>query len=157
MLEPISINLFFFTIFLIEFLASLDHFAHIHKDSNARLLSQSLEKAVETWLLEKRAPSRKVNELDNRGSHLYLFLYWLEELQEYSNNPIFKETVTHLQSQLDTIINEINLTQAKAVELGGYYKPDPNLTKQAMCPSPTLNKILESLQATSKQLHSQNH
>ncbi len=138
-------------------LASLDHFAHIHKDSNARLLSQRLEKAVETWLLKKRAPSRKVNELDNRGSHLYLFLYWLEELQEYSNNPIFKETVTHLQSQLDTIINEINLTQAKAVELGGYYKPDPNLAKQAMCPSPTLNKILESLQATSKQLHSQNH
>ena len=138
-------------------LASLDHFADVHNDSNAKLLSQSLEKGVETWLLEKRAPSRKVNELDNRGSHLYLLLYWLEELQKHSNKPIFKETFMQLQSQLDTIINEINQTQAKPIDLGGYYKPDPTLVKQAMCPSPTLNNLLNTLQRASKQLHRQNH
>ena len=135
-----------------EFLAlsaSLDHFFSVTGNQKAQVLATALDAATEKFLDEKRSPSRKVGELDNRGSHFYLSLYWAKMLAEQDTDPELKAKFADISAQLETqsasIIDELNATQGEPKELGGYYAYDCSLAKKAMCPSQTFNAILDSL------------
>lgn len=135
-----------------EFLAlavSLEHLGETQNNSKAKVLSETLEKATNLFLDHKKSPSRKVGELDNRGSHFYLALYWAQALANQNKDielknqfsRISKEFMTHKH----TIINELNSVQGNPVNIGGYYLPDDNLADKAMQPSNVLSKILKEI------------
>ena len=132
-----------------EFLAlavSLEHLGTTYNNPQAILLSETLDNATEKLLANNKGPSRKVNELDNRGSHFYIAMYWAEALSLQDKNkslqsqflPIFEK----LKENETIIINELNNAQGNAVEINGYYMADDDLTSQQMRPSKTLNTIL---------------
>lgn len=134
-----------------EFLAlsaSLEYSASNSKNVKARILAESLEKATEVLLDENKSPSRKVGELDNRGSHFYLALYWSQELAKQKEDLALREQFAPLAKKLShnetTILNELNNAQGDTVNIGGYYKPNDDKTSQFMRPSNTFNTILES-------------
>lgn len=133
-----------------EFLAlevSLEHLANKSGNEKARILSQTLGDAIERLLDEKKSPSRKVHEIDNRGSHLYLALYWAEALSRQliddQLSATFKELALSISSRMDDIWNELMSAQGEPVDIGGYYLPDDGLADTAMRPSPTLNSIFD--------------
>jgi len=133
-----------------EFLAlevSLEHLANKSGNEKARILSQTLGDAIERLLDEKKSPSRKVHEIDNRGSHLYLALYWAEALSRQliddQLSATFKELALSISSHMDDIWNELMSAQGEPVDIGGYYLPDDGLADTAMRPSPTLNSIFD--------------
>jgi isocitrate dehydrogenase len=99
--------------------------------------------------MENKSPSRKVNELDNRGSHFYLALYWAQALAAQPENTelqaAFSALADTLAEQESDIIGELNSIQGESVELNGYYKPDTNLCVEAMRPSQLLNTTLTSM------------
>ena len=135
-----------------EFLAlaaSLEHLAGATGNTKAQVLSTTLDEATGKLLMENRSPSRKVGELDNRGSHFYLALYWAQALASQADNADLKAAFENLSATLtdqeNTIVSELNDIQGQAIELGGYYKPSPELCANAMCPSATLNKALNAL------------
>ena len=135
-----------------EFLAlsaSLEHFSEITGSSKAQVLSSTLDAATGKFLDEKRSPSRRVGEIDNRGSHFYLTLYWAEMLASQDEDQALKaqfETLkTKLQENESKIIEELNAAQGKAENVGGYYRPNCELAKKAMRPSVTFNDILDGL------------
>ena len=101
------------------------------------------------FLENKKSPSRKVGELDNRGSHFYLALYWAQRLAEQNKDAALKTEFTLIAKNLEenktTIINELDAVQGKTVSLGGYYKPTENLVVKAMRSSKTFNTILATL------------
>ncbi len=137
-----------------EFLAlavSLEHLAHTFDNPRAALLARTLDTATEAFLEENRAPSRKVGEIDNRGSHVYLALYWAQALaaQEEDTNlqRIFTPVAKQLEENVDAIIEELNAAQGKAMDIGGYYKPSCELTDAAMRPCDQFNHILASISA----------
>jgi isocitrate dehydrogenase len=132
-----------------EFLAlavSLEHFGDVNNNAKAKILSETLDDATEKLLTNGKSPSRKVNELDNRGSHFYLALFWAEALanqtkdldlkHEFAN--VFKE----LQAHEAKIVDELNSVQGQSMDIGGYYQPNETATFAAMRPSDTFNKIL---------------
>jgi len=132
-----------------EFLAlavSLEHLGTTYNNPQAILLSETLDNATEKLLANNKGPSRKVNDLDNRGSHFYIAMYWAEALSLQDKNkslqsqflPIFEK----LKENETIIINELNNAQGNAVEINGYYMADDDLTSQQMRPSKTLNTIL---------------
>ena len=132
-----------------EFLAlavSLDHYADFTNNEKARVLSEALDEATEKLLQNKKGPSRKVNELDNRGSHFYIALYWAEALANQNKNADLKYEFTvifkNLQAKETDILEELNTIQGHSVDIAGYYYPDEVLTSNAMRPSQTLNSIL---------------
>ena len=132
-----------------EFLAlavSLEHLGEKYGNKKALVLSEALDKATEEFLEKDKSPSRKVNELDNRGSHFYLALYWAEALSEQSEETELKEHFTKVAKQLreneDKILRELIEAQGRPVDIGGYYKPDEEKVSKAMRPSETLNGIL---------------
>ncbi|MFD2561809.1 NADP-dependent isocitrate dehydrogenase [Aquimarina rubra] len=132
-----------------EFLAlavSLEHLGETNNNSKALVIAEALDKATEEFLENKKSPSRKVNELDNRGSHFYLALYWAQALAEQTQDvdlqTEFKSIAEELASNETTIINELNDAQGSAVDMGGYYWPDVTKVANAMRPSATLNKII---------------
>ncbi|WP_299097794.1 NADP-dependent isocitrate dehydrogenase [uncultured Winogradskyella sp.] len=132
-----------------EFLAlavSLDHFAEVNDNSKARVLGETLDEATEKLLENKKGPSRKVNELDNRGSHFYLALYWAEALANQDTDTELKDEFTTiynaLSSKEELIVAELIDCQGSSVEIEGYYFPNETLTSSAMRPSETLNSIL---------------
>ena len=132
-----------------EFLAlavSLDHYADFSNNGKARVLSEALDEATEKLLQNKKGPSRKVNELDNRGSHFYIALYWAEALANQNKNADLKYEFTvifkNLQAKETDILEELNTIQGHSVDIAGYYYPDEVLTSNAMRPSQTLNSIL---------------
>ena len=135
-----------------EFLAlgaSLEHLAAKFNNPQAQVLADTLNDAIAKFLESNKSPSRKVNELDNRGSHFYLAMYWAQAVAAQDQDPslkgrfqIFAET---LQSNEDTINKELLAAQGVAVDVGGYYSPDPELTAKAMRPSATFNTALEVL------------
>ena len=132
-----------------EFLAlevSLEHFAEKYDNGKAGVLANALGKATERFLIEDRSPSRKVNELDNRGSHFYLAMYWAEELATQTDDQElaqkFSGLVERLTAQAETILEELINAQGTAVEIGGYYHPNPEITAKAMRPSATFNQAL---------------
>ncbi|MEM8762785.1 MAG: NADP-dependent isocitrate dehydrogenase [Bacteroidota bacterium] len=133
-----------------EFLAlgvSLEHYGEKNNNLKAKVLSEALDNATETFLEEDRSPSRKVNELDTRGSHFYLALYWAEELSKQTKDAelaeLFTKVFQRLDSQKDMILEELIEAQGKKVNMGGYYLPNHELASQAMRPSNTFNTILK--------------
>ena len=135
-----------------EFLAlavSLEHLSETTDNSKARVLSEALDAATSTFLLNDKSPSRKCGELDNRGSHYYLAMYWAQELanqnddEELKNK--FKEIAEALSVNEATIIDQLNGAQGKPMNVGGYYFPDDQLASAAMRPSAVLNEIIDGI------------
>ncbi|MDG1777991.1 MAG: NADP-dependent isocitrate dehydrogenase [Flavobacteriaceae bacterium] len=132
-----------------EFLAlavSLEHFSQVHNHPKAAILGATLDDATEQLLLQKKSPSRKVNELDNRGSHFYLTLFWAEGLAAQDEDQELKVAFTTVAEQLkanqDKILEELIAVQGHAIDIGGYYLPDEDKVGKAMRPSETFNAIL---------------
>jgi len=135
-----------------EFLAmavSLEHLGNTYDNPKAMLLSETLDQATETLLENRKGPSRKVNELDNRGSHFYLALYWAQALAAQDKDEALKTRFAPVAEALanneNTIVNELNAAQGDAVHIGGYYQPNAKLVAEAMRPSPTFNDILSGI------------
>jgi isocitrate dehydrogenase len=135
-----------------EFLAlavSLAHLSEKYDNPRAGVLGRSLDEATTAYLLKNRSPSRKVGELDNRGSHYYLAMYWAQALAtqtedaELANS--FKDISAALQENEQAIVSELLEVQGQAMDIGGYYMPDEGLATAAMRPSATLNRVLSSL------------
>jgi len=129
--------------------ASLEHIANLYNDEKARILSETLDKAVEKFLENKKSPARKVGEIDNRGSHFYLALYWAEALSNQTKDPELKAKFEKVYKQLreneEKINKELIAAQGKPQDIGGYYRPDDAKASKAMRPSETLNAIIDSL------------
>ncbi|WP_141270152.1 NADP-dependent isocitrate dehydrogenase [Kocuria varians] len=137
-----------------EFLAlaaSFEHLASRYDNAKAQVLADTLDRATGTFLDENKSPSRKVGELDNRGSHFYLGLYWAEELAKQTEDAelaaAFREVASELRANEDTINAELLGVQGSPVDLGGYYWPKPELVSGVMRPSATLNRIVDGLSA----------
>ena len=135
-----------------EFLALAESFAHLSTStSNARaqVLADTLDAATGTFLLQDKSPKRKVGELDNRGSHFYLAMYWAQELARQEEDAelaaAFAEIAKDFATHEDDINAELLGVQGSPVELGGYYRPSDEKAQTAMRPSATLNRVLESL------------
>ncbi|WP_129657785.1 NADP-dependent isocitrate dehydrogenase [Rothia uropygialis] len=135
-----------------EFLAlaaSFEHLASTTDNDRARILAETLDAATGTFLEENKSPSRKVGELDNRGSHFYLATYWAEELSRQSRDKdlaeLFAGIVEQLKSNEDKIAQELLDVQGSSVDLGGYYWPQDTKADAVMRPSETLNGILAQL------------
>ena len=133
-----------------EFLAlavSLEHLSKSTNNPKAKILAETLDKATAKFLLNNKSPSRKVNEIDNRGSHYYLTLYWAQSLAEQTKDTKLKSRFTRLAKDLAEneakINNELLSAQGKSVDLGGYYKPNINLATNAMRPSKTFNSVID--------------
>ena len=135
-----------------EFLAigvSLEDLAEKSGNAKAKILAECLNDATGQFLDENKSPSRKVNELDNRGSHFYLALFWAEALARQEGDGELKERFAPIARTLreneQTIIDELNDAQGSAVDLGGYYLPDEQKASEAMRPSRLFNEALASL------------
>ncbi|MCF6347227.1 MAG: NADP-dependent isocitrate dehydrogenase [Flavobacteriaceae bacterium] len=135
-----------------EFLAlaiSLEHFGETNNNSKALILSEALDDATDKFLENKKSPSRKVNELDNRGSHFYLTLYWAQALANQAKDielqTKFSNIAKELKANETQIIDELITVQGKPIDIRGYYVPSEELTVKAMRPSKTFNTILSSI------------
>ncbi len=135
-----------------EFLAlgvSLEHLASVFGNEKARILADTLDQANAKFLEENKSPSRKVNELDNRGSHFYLALYWAEALAAQEQDAQLKARFAKLAQTLaaneDKIVAELIDCQGAAMDIGGYYRPDDDLANAAMRPSQTFTAVLTAL------------
>jgi isocitrate dehydrogenase len=135
-----------------EFLAlaaSLEHLSNTTNNPKAKILAEALEQATSKFLLNNKSPSRKVNEIDNRGSHFYLTMYWAQSLAEQTKDTQLQARFAKLAQELkeneDKITNELLAAQGKPVDLGGYYKPKFESATRAMRPSATFNAAIESL------------
>ena len=135
-----------------EFLAlgvSLEHLGQSLNNSKALVLSETLDSATEKFLETDKSPARKVGQIDNRGSHFYLALYWAQALAAQNKDAALKELFTNIAKELTENEEKINAEligyQGKKQEIGGYYRPDFKLLEKAMRPSETLNKIVEKL------------
>ncbi len=135
-----------------EFLALAASFEHLSENENnpaAHILGETLDQATTKYLLENRSPSRKVGELDNRGSHFYLALYWAQALAAQTDDSTLAEAYKQLAKDLTdneaTIVAELNAAQGPAMDVGGYYMPNPAQAAKAMRPSATLNGIIDGL------------
>ena len=135
-----------------EFLAfavSLNHLGEFADNAKAIVLGDTLDDATSKLLANRKSPSRKVNELDNRGSHFYLALYWAQELANQNKNSELKAEFTPIAEKLaaneSAIVNELNKVQGLAVDTKGYYYPNDEITGKAMRPSTILNEILAGI------------
>ncbi|MBN2864892.1 MAG: NADP-dependent isocitrate dehydrogenase [Thiotrichales bacterium] len=135
-----------------EFLAlavSLEHLSHNFDNAKAQVLASALDKATGQFLDNDKSPSRKVGELDNRGSHFYLAMYWAQELAAQTDDADLKARFTPVAEALsaneDKIVAELNGAQGSAVDIGGYYQPDTAKTSAVMRPSATLNAIIDAI------------
>ena len=135
-----------------EFLAlavSLEHLGNTNDNSKALVLAETLDDATDTFLENDKSPSRKVGELDNRGSHFYLALYWAQGIANQDKNAELKAEFTPIAKALsnneERIISELNEIQGQAVNIGAYYQPNEAIATEAMRPSTTLNTILQSV------------
>ena len=135
-----------------EFLAlgvSLEDLGQKISSSKVLVLAAALDEAIGTILNEDKSPSRRVNELDNRGSHFYLSLYWARALAVQDKDAELRERFQGIAEQLgekeEVIVDELNAAQGASIDIGGYYHPDINKVSQAMRPSETFNQVIESL------------
>ena len=135
-----------------EFLAlavSLEHLGTTNNNNKALILAETLDDATDKLLENKKGPTRKVGEIDNRGSHFYIALYWAEALANQNKNKDLKNSFTEIAKELaeneDKIISELNEIQGAAVSIGGYYKPNEILADNAMRPNSKLNSILNTI------------
>ena len=129
--------------------ASFEHLGEVFKNDKVKLLTETLDQAIGEHLENRRAPSRRVNELDTRGSHFYLALYWAEMLAKQTRDPELRARFTEVAQQLaaneDKIVQELNDAQGQQVDIGGYFLPDDKLAARAMRPSATLNAIVDAI------------
>ena len=135
-----------------EFLAlavSLEHFSEVNNNEKAAVLAETLDDATSLFLENDKSPSRKVGELDTRGSHFYLALYWAQKLAKQNKDNALKATFETVAKSLTEnegkIVDELNNAQGKSIDIGGYYIPNDEKTAVAMKPSKTLNSILSSI------------
>lgn len=135
-----------------EFLAlavSLDHFSEVNNNSKAKVLGDALDVATEKLLENKKGPSRKTGEIDNRGSHFYLAMYWAEALANQNKDAAlkaqFEPVALTFKAEEKTIIKALNDIQGKSVDIGGYYEPTDELADQAMRPIELFNNILKEI------------
>jgi isocitrate dehydrogenase len=135
-----------------EFLAlavSLEHLSKTTNNPKAKILADALNDATAKFLLNNKSPSRIVNEIDNRGSHFYLTMYWAQALAEQTKDTELKQKFLKLAQDLseneDKIFEELLAAQGKPVDLGGYYKTNFEKASKAMRPSETFNAAIEAL------------
>ncbi|MFF8895033.1 isocitrate dehydrogenase (NADP(+)) [Brevibacterium casei] len=135
-----------------EFLALAESFRHefnVHGNARAGVLADTLDAATGRFLEENKSPSRKVGEIDNRGSHFYLALYWAQELAKQTEDAELAAAIAPVAAELEenaeTIASELLAVQGSPVDLGGYYNPDDAKTEAVMRPSETLNRIIATL------------
>ena len=135
-----------------EFLAlavSLEHLGEKYGNKGATVLAEALDSATAKLLEENKSPSRKVNEIDNRGSHYYLAMYWAEMLAQQDQNEelktVFAEVASKLAANENTINEELIAAQGEKVEIGGYFQPNEKLAADAMRASDTLRSIIDSI------------
>ena len=129
--------------------ASFEHVGEVFKNEKAKLLAETLDQAIGQHMEHDRAPSRRVNELDTRGSHFYLALYWAQALSRQTNDlelqARFKPVAEQMASNEEKIVQELNDAQGQPVDIGGYYHPNQEMAASAMRPSGTLNAIVNAL------------
>jgi isocitrate dehydrogenase len=135
-----------------EFLAlavSLEHLGEFTGNKGAKIMGDALNEAVSKLLDNRKSPSRKVNEIDNRGSQYYLATYWAEALTNQDDDPALKDKFAPLAKTLadneEAIMKDLIDCQGKGMDIGGYYSPDSKLAEEAMRPSETFNKAIASL------------
>ena len=135
-----------------EFLAlavSLEHLGTNYNHPEALVLAETLDIATEGYLNNEKSPSRYAKEIDTRGSHFYVALYWAEALADQDKNEDLKKIFTPVAKELrekeDQINNELLGDQGRAIDIGGYYHPTTQLVYEVMRPSQTLNSIIQSL------------
>jgi isocitrate dehydrogenase len=135
-----------------EFCALVPSFEHIYStygNKKAQIFAQTLDRAISRFLENEKSPSRKVHELDTRGSHFYLALYWAQTLADQEEDSELQARFTEVAQKLteneEKIIGELNSAQGQPVEIDGYYRPDQLKTRQAMRPSSTFNAIVEAI------------
>jgi len=135
-----------------EFLAlavSLEHLSNTTNNEKAKILGETLDQATAKFLINNKSPSRKVNELDNRGSHFYLTLYWAQALAEQTKDVALQSRFVKLAQELadneTKILDELIVVQGQSVDIGGYYKPNDELATKAMRPSETFNAAVKAL------------
>ena len=130
--------------------ASLEHLGNHFNNNSAKLLGRTLDEATSGYLLNNKGPSRKGGELDNRGSHFYVAMYWAKALAEQTEDEGLAERFAPIADALssgeETIVNELNSTQGPAMDVGGYYQPNPDLVAKAMRPSMTFNEIIDGVE-----------
>ena len=129
--------------------ASLEHIGRAFENPKATVLAETLDKAIGKFLDNNKSPARKVGQIDNRGSHFYLALYWAQALAAQGKDKElqarFAPVAKKLAENEKKIDAELIAAQGKPVDIGGYYRPDRKKTAGAMRPSPTLNAIVESI------------
>ena len=129
--------------------ASFEHLAQVSKNDRVQLLADTLDEAIGQHLEHNRAPSRRVKELDTRGSHFYLALYWAEALAKQTKDAElqarFIPVAQEMAANEEKIVQELNDAQGQPVDIGGYYHPSEEMTAKAMRPSATLNAIIDAL------------
>jgi isocitrate dehydrogenase len=135
-----------------EFLAlaaSFEHLAQTTGNAHAQILADTLDRANATFLSENKSPSRRAGEIDTRGSHFYLALFWAEELASQTQDTelaaAFAPVAKELRAKESAIADELLAVQGSPVDLGGYYRPDPAKAEAVMRPSKTFNEILAKL------------
>jgi isocitrate dehydrogenase len=135
-----------------EFLAlavSFEHLAQTTGNAKAQVLADTLDRATATFLEENKSPSRKAGEIDNRGSHFYLGLYWAQELAKQTEDTelasLFTDLAKALADNESAITEELLSAQGSPADIGGYYQPDPEKAGAVMRPSKTLNETLATL------------
>ena len=131
------------------FCASLEHVANAFKNAKAQVLAETLDVAIAKFLDNDKSPARKVGQIDNRGSHFYLALYWAQALAAQTKDAVLQARFAKVAQELGAneakINEELIAAQGKPVDMGGYYHPDHAKTSAAMRPSPTLNAIVNAL------------
>ena len=129
--------------------ASFEHLARVFSNDKAQLLADTLDQAIGQHLEHDRAPSRRVKELDTRGSHFYLALYWAQALAKQTKDTELQARFIVIAEQMtaneEKIIGELNDAQGQPVDIGGYYLPNDAMASKAMRPSPTLNGIIDAI------------
>ncbi|MDR6199180.1 isocitrate dehydrogenase [Microbacterium sp. SORGH_AS428] len=129
--------------------ASFEHFATFTGNVRAQVLADTLDAATGTFLENDKSPGRALGTIDNRGSHFYLALYWVQELAAQSSDAelarAFAPIAQELAAAEETIVAELLAVQGKPVDIGGYYHPSPRLVEEVMRPSATLNRIIDAI------------
>ena len=127
--------------------ASLEHYARVAGNASALTLADALDKAIGKLLDNNQSPGRKVGEIDNRASHFYLTMYWAEAVANQNDDDVLKAHFSlfakRLSENKEKILEELNSAQGIGVDIGGYFKPNPDQVATAMRPSKTLNGIID--------------
>ena len=129
--------------------ASLEHLGNTQNNTKAAILAKTLDTATGTFLLNDKSPARKVGQIDNRGSHFFLAMYWAQELAKQNDDADLKAQFEVIAKELTqnelAIVKELNDAQGNSVDTGGYYLPNDEITTKAMRPSNTLNSIVDNI------------